>query len=75
MALSEIQTNLFVNEKEKTKNETIVLKKIVYKIKTLVVFLTLLTIVTNKLRFLGLKKCEIKLLRFLKQLPSFGTAS
>ena len=75
MALSEIQTNLFVNEKEKTKNETIVLKKIVYKIKTIVVFLTLLTIVTNKLRFIGLKKFEIKLLRFLKQLPSFGTAS
>ena len=75
MALSEIQTNLFVKEKEKTKNETIVLKKIVYKIKTIVVFLTLLTIVTNKLRFLGLKKCEIKLLRILKQLPSFGTAS
>ena len=50
MAWSEKQTNLFLNEKEKTKNETIVLKKIVYKIKTIVVFLTLLTIVTNKLR-------------------------
>ena len=65
IAWSEKQTNLFLNEKEKTKNETIVLKKIVYKIKTIVVFLTLLTIVTNKLRYVcWIKKREIKLLHF-----------